>query len=149
MPLESKVEAHAIYEGPAKETQRRRNGIADRFSGSALWALSDQAVVSGGSFLTNITIARLASPDIYGFSLSIVCMPRWSSILFRSEYRQKPTRSRKGGSSPPLFSSPWRLAELSESVSCHSCPFSLECRSAFSLCARSWLGRHRRHAGVH
>jgi O-antigen/teichoic acid export membrane protein len=32
----------------------------------AIWALSDQAVVSGGNFLTNIAIARLTNRDTYG-----------------------------------------------------------------------------------
>ena len=66
MPFGSTLGTQTIFEGPGKEQEQDRSGIANRLSRPAFWALTDQAVVSGGSFLSNIAIARLTSPDVYG-----------------------------------------------------------------------------------
>jgi O-antigen/teichoic acid export membrane protein len=54
-----------------------RKGVLRLFSGREVWALTDQAVVSGTSFLTNVMLARFMGLREFGiFALA------WMSVLF-------------------------------------------------------------------
>jgi O-antigen/teichoic acid export membrane protein len=58
-------------------SDRIRNGISRQFQGREIWALSDQAVVSGTNFLTNVMLARFMGLGEFGvFALA------WMSVLF-------------------------------------------------------------------
>ncbi len=54
-----------------------QNGLMQRFAGREAWALTDQAVVSGTNFLTNVMLARFMGLREFGiFALA------WMSVLF-------------------------------------------------------------------
>jgi O-antigen/teichoic acid export membrane protein len=58
-------------------SDRIRNGISRQFQGREIWALSDQAVVSGTNFLTSVMLARFMGLSEFGvFALA------WMSVLF-------------------------------------------------------------------
>jgi O-antigen/teichoic acid export membrane protein len=57
--------------------QRLGNGLLRQFKGREIWALTDQAVVSGTNFLTSVMLARFMGLREFGvFALA------WMSVLF-------------------------------------------------------------------
>ena len=62
--------------------ERIRSGFLRQFLGREMWALTDQAVVSGTSFLTNIMLIRFM-----GWSESGIFLLAWMSVQFVASFQ--------------------------------------------------------------
>lgn len=57
--------------------ERLRSGLLGQFLGREIWALADQAIVSGTNFLTNVMLARFMGLREFG-----VFVLAWMSVIF-------------------------------------------------------------------